>query len=118
MVPKILPIPYGHKIVTGDIEVADVLDSVSRISMAADVWASCVKILKRNNWNSFVYLKERKGQAGCLLDDFEANEHFGATEVEVELLKAKVTTRIDRFKGNTHDISKMETKNKFKKRFG
>ena len=49
MVPKTLPIPFGHKIVTGDIEEADVLESVSCISMAADVWASCVKILKRNN---------------------------------------------------------------------
>ena len=49
MVPKTLPIPFGHKIITGDIEQADVLESVSRISMAADVWASCTKILKKNN---------------------------------------------------------------------
>ena len=60
MVPKTLPIPFGHKIVTGDIKEADVLESVSRISMAADVWASCVKILKRNNWNSFAYQKKTK----------------------------------------------------------
>ena len=60
LIPKILPILYGHRIVTGDTEVAEVLESVSQISMAADVWASCVKILKRNNWNSFVYPKKTK----------------------------------------------------------
>ena len=30
--------------------------------------------------------------------------------MEAELLKAKVSTQIDRFKGNTYDISKMEAK--------
>ena len=113
MVPKTLPIPFGHKIMTGDIEQADVLESVSRISMAADIWVNCVKILKRNNWNSFVYLKrpnKNKKAAGCLLEDFQTNELFEATEVEAELLKAKVSMRIDRFKGNTYDISKMEAK--------
>ena len=60
MVPKTLPVPYRYKIVAGDIDKAEVLESVSRISKAADVWASCVKILKRNNWNSFVYLKKTK----------------------------------------------------------
>ena len=42
--------------------------------------------------------------------DFTKNKHFEATEVELDLLKAKVSTRIDRFKGNTYDISKMEAK--------
>ena len=37
MVPKILPVPYKYKIVTGDIDRAEVLESVSRISKAADV---------------------------------------------------------------------------------
>ena len=45
-----------------------------------------------------------------MLEDFETNEHFEATEVEADLLKAKVSTRINRFKRNTYDISKMEAK--------
>ena len=45
-----------------------------------------------------------------MLEDFQTNEHFEATEVEADLLKAKVSMRIDRFKGNTYDISKMEAK--------
>ena len=30
--------------------------------------------------------------------------------MELDLLKATVSTQIDRFKGNTYDINKMETK--------
>ena len=94
--------PYRYKIVTGDIDKVEVLESASRISKAADIWASCIKILKRNNWNSFVYLKKaKKGGAGCSLDDFKKNEHFEETEVELDLLKATVSTQINRFKGNT-----------------
>ena len=66
MIPKILPVPYGYKIVTVDIDKAEVLESVSRISIAADVWARCIKILKRNNWNSFVYLKKNKKRGSRL----------------------------------------------------
>ena len=59
MVPRMLPDPYGYKIVPGNIDNTDVLGSMSRISKAADIWMIGMQILKRNNWNSFAYKKSK-----------------------------------------------------------